>query len=103
MWWKNKARTFPPHTGGWPNGQPQSVRDAAGHSNGRRGYDVYMVVIGDCDSYEVLAVYENRDCARQKVREYHAARSWEPLTASCAWVEEISFYPSERESLVSGP
>ena len=66
-----RTRTrFNPRTGVWPNGEPQSVRDSADQISGVRCDTVFMVVIGGYDEYQVVAVYEDRDVARTKARDY---------------------------------
>jgi hypothetical protein len=85
--------------GTWPNGEPQSVRDAADR-NGRvlfsdHAYDVYMVVIGDYDVYNVVAVFADRKEAQLGAYAYNEAY----VSADCgikryARVEEVSFYPA---------
>jgi hypothetical protein len=101
MWWNKKTSTIPPSTGIWPNGEPRSVRDAADCITGPRCYDVYMVVIGGCGLYDAVAVYEDRDAARQKAREYNLVYGVPGDAAQCARVEEIPFYPP-RKNLAAG-
>jgi hypothetical protein len=102
MWWNKKTSTIPLSTGIWPDGEPQSARDAADRLTGPRCYDVYMVVIGGCGLYDAIAVYEDRDAARHKAREYNLAYGVPGDVSRCARVEEIPFYLSQ-ESLVPGP
>jgi hypothetical protein len=59
--------------GAWPNGEPQSVRDAADRSACLHAYDVYMVALGGYDAYEVIAVCEDHETARQCARAYNEA------------------------------
>lgn len=95
---KITVRIASARTGVWPDGEPQSVRDAADQRDHVRGYDVYMVVIGGYDTYEVVAVYENRRAAGSKAREYNAAHARGSDITRCARVEEISFYPARPGS-----
>jgi hypothetical protein len=53
-----------------------------------------MVVIGGYDTYEVVAVYEDRRTAGHKAREYNEAHARTGDIARCARVEEITFYPA---------
>ena len=92
----------PPCPGSWPNGEPQSVRDAADRDICLRPYDVYMVVIGGYDAYEVVAVYADRRAAGQKARSYNEAHGRLGDIDRCARVEEISFYPGEASASPPG-
>ena len=85
----------PVSSGVWPDGEPQSVRIAADRRKHVRGYDVYMVVVGGYDAYEVVAVYEDRRSAGHKARDYNQAHACASDITRCARVEEISFYPAE--------
>lgn len=79
----------------WPDGEPESVRNAVDQRKPVRGYDVYMVVVGGYDAYEVVAVYGDRRTAGQKARDYNQAHACASEITRCARVEEISFYPVE--------
>ena len=83
--------------GSWPNGEPQSVRDAADQKKRPGAYDVYMVVIGGYDAYDVVAVYAERRTAGQTAREYNETYGCPGDVTRWARVEEISFYPDKGE------
>jgi len=86
---------LPRTAGTWPDGEPRSVRDAADRDARLHVYDVHMVVLGGYDVYEVIAVFADRETARQRARDYNAAfaAAGDGIDAR-ARVEEISFYPA---------
>lgn len=88
--------SVPSRTGAWPDGEPRPVRVAADRSV--RAFDVYMVVIGGYDTYEVVAIYEDRHMAGEVARTYNEAHSCLSDITRCARVEEISFHRSEMPS-----
>lgn len=57
--------------------------------------EVYMLVIGRYDEYEVLAIYADRETAREDAREYNARYVCEDDGIEChARVEDITFHPA---------
>jgi hypothetical protein len=92
----------PPCAGSWPNGEPQSAGDAADRETSLRPYDVYMVVIGGYDTYEVVAVYADRRAAGHKARSYNQAHGRPSDIDRCARVEEISFHPAQASASPPG-
>jgi hypothetical protein len=93
---KKQETVVPASTGTWPGGEPQSVRDVADREFIRPVYTAYMIAVGGYDVYEVVAVLESRDDARQMAEEINARISDSGI-CSCAHhlarVEEIGFYP----------
>jgi hypothetical protein len=86
---------LPRTAGTWPDGEPQSVRDAANQDARLHSYDVHMVVLGGYDAYEVIAVFSDRETARQRARDYNDVFvSADDGIEDHARVEEISFYPA---------
>jgi hypothetical protein len=86
---------LPRHAGTWPNGEPQSVRDAADGNHQPQPYEVSLVVIGTDSSYEAVAAYKERAMARLVADVYndlYASRCGHPECR--AHVEEISLYPA---------
>jgi hypothetical protein len=81
--------------GTWPNGEPQSVRDASDRSAGLHAYEVHMVVLGGYEAYEVIAVCADRETARQHACVYNEGFVFDDTCIEdYARVEEISFYPA---------
>ena len=78
MWWKKKKAST-----------------KAEPSNDSRGYDVYLVLIGEYDAYDVVAVYEDRHSANYAAGEYNVDFGDPGDITRWARVEEISFYPAE--------
>jgi hypothetical protein len=86
---------LPPTAGICPDGESQRIRQTADQNARLHSYDVHMVVLGGYDAYEVIAVFEDREIARQRARDYNEAFvGARDGIEDHARVEEITFYPA---------
>lgn len=84
-----------PRIAGHLAGRRTLVRSRPDQSAGLHAYDVYIVALGDLGLFEVMAVCEDHETARQYARAYNEAFvSAYDGAEDYARVEEISFYPA---------
>jgi hypothetical protein len=85
---------LPQHAGTWPDGEPQSVRDAADGIPPQEPYEVYLVMYGTATLSEPIAAYADRDIARMHADIYNQMYVKCGHPECRAHVEDITFYPA---------